>query len=511
MQAFKTQRLVLTIGILLALGNHNTLNAWGTNQRNDPFPSYTSVDPQYFLQQREKDLMLGLADEKGTPERVMISISPFGQNADQAKTLGATYCQYAAEDFPQGQCAALCEYSVLSYPVCWNGVNIGDIDGRWNLLGLIAGPLPVGFNSATAPLLVAAAAALFPGIPLGEITANDIQVPNTDIGIPGMQTSGFVSVPLKYRKRGVRWDIEAQICGDFGLQFQGGFVEITQVLNPNFINLTTGDFKTCNGDTIPQITFNCVLFDPLVQLAAQLGLNICNFTNWGFEDLYLALYWRHAHVINFNRDLSWARFLLIPFARIAGGLATGKPKHYDYQFSLPFGNNGSNSINVCAGMNFDFAETVEIGGELGYSHFFKKDFANFRVPTNPLQSGIYPFATNVSVKPGPTAYFAAKLAAYHFIDRLSFFFQWAFVHHRFDHIEILSTDPAFLVSECPVTPTTACLPQCPNTAWRVQLGNFAFNYDLTPNVSLGFLWQQMFHVRNAYNSTTILFNVNLIF
>jgi len=498
MQAFKTQRLVLTIGILSALGNHDMLNAWGTNQRNDPFPSYTSIDPQYFLQQREKDLILGLADEKGTPERVMISISPFGQNADQAKTLGATYCQYTAATFPQGQCAALCEYSAIQFPACWNGVNIGDIDGRWNLLGLLAGPLPVGFNPATAPLLVAAAAALFPGIPLGDISALNIQVPTNDTGIPVMRTAGYVSVPLKYRKRGVRWDIEAQICGDFGLQFQGGFVEITQVLNPSFINLTTADIVTCT-ETIPLKTYECNLFDPLVQIAAELGLNICNFTNWGFEDLYLALYWRHAHVINFNRDLSWARFLLIPFARIAGGLATGKPKHYNYQFSLPFGNNGSNSINVCAGMNFDFAETVEIGGELGYSHFFKKDFADFRVPTNPLQSGIYPFATNVSVRPGPTAYFAAKLAAYHFLDRLSFFFQWAFVHHRFDHIELLSTDTAFDVTKCP------------NTAWRVQLGNFAFNYDLTPNVSLGFLWQQMFHVRNAYNSTTILFTVNLIF
>lgn len=499
MSAFKKHRLVvaMAIGTFFALINHySMLEAWGTNQRNDPFPSYTSIDPQYFLYQREKDLMFGLADEKGTPERVMISISPFGQNADQAKTLAATYCSTT----PPG-CAPACEYSVITFPTCWNSINIGDIDGAINLLGLVAGPLPQGVNSISLPLLVDAAQALFPGIPLGTISSSNIQVqsPITFNPLTGQPLQGFVSVPLKYRKRGVRWDIEAQICGDFGLQFQGGFVEITQVLNPNFINLTPSDFTTCAMNSISAATLTCTLFDPLVQLGNELGLNLCNYTNWGLEDLYLSLYWRHAHEINYNRDLSWPRLLLIPFARLGGSVSTGKARDYMRQFSLPFGNNGSNSIDLNAGLNLDFAETVEIGGEIGYSHFFKKDFSQYRVPTNALQSGIFPFATEARVKPGPTAYFAAKLAAYHFLERLSFFFQWAFVHHKHDDIELLTTDPAFDVA------------YCPNTSWRVQLGNFAFNYDFSPNISLGFLWQQMFHVRNAYNSTTILLNVNLIF
>ena len=78
------------------------------------------------------------------------------------------------------------------------------------------------------------------------------------------------------------------------------------------------------------------------------------------------------------------------------------------------------AVNFNAGMNFDFVETVEIGTEVGYSHFFKKDFDNYRAPTNVLQSGIFPYSTNVSVQPGDTAYVAGKLAAYHFLDRLSF-------------------------------------------------------------------------------------------
>ena len=157
-------------------------------------------------------------------------------------------------------------------------------------------------------------------------------------------------------------------------------------------------------------------------------------------------------------------------------------------------------------MNLDFAETVEVGAEVGYSHFFEKEFANYRAPTNVLQSGIFPFATNAAVHPGDSAYVAGKLAAYHFLDRFSFYGQYVYVHHRKDHIKLLTDDPAFLAmdDENPMA-------KCNNTAFRVQLGNFAFTYDVSPSIGLGVLWQQMFHVRNAYNTTTVMFTLNIIF
>ena len=517
MSVVKKQRLIPLITTFLALSIYSdNLHAWASNARNDPFPMYTSLDPQYFLYEREKQLMFGRADEKGTPERIMISISPFGQNATEAKTIAATYCK--VPDFAQGlnsiTCAGQCNNVTCSNPVpagcnlCANAVPLGDIDGRWNLLGLLAGRFPAGFNTNTVPLLSGAFSALYPGTPPGTIDSANIDYTPFD---PCNPLFGYVSVPLKYRKRGIRWDIEAQICGDFGLQFQGGVVEISQVLNPCFTNLTNAQTEVTfcspvNGATVNAASITCSLFEQLVPLAAQLGMNICNFTKWGFEDMFVSLYWRHAHIINFNRDLSWARLLLIPFFRIGGGIATGHPKDPSVIFSLPFGNNGSNSVNFNVGMNFDFVETVEVGGEVGYSHFFKKDFAHFRIPTNVMQSGIFPFSTSASVQPGDSAYVAGKMAAYHFLDRLSFYFQWVFVHHRKDCITLLDADPTFLLVD-DQNPQS----KCPNTAWRVQLGNIAFTYDISPNLALGFLWQQMFHVRNAYNSTTALFTLNLIF
>ena len=128
----------------------------------------------------------------------------------------------------------------------------------------------------------------------------------------------------------------------------------------------------CSGITIKRDDIKCTLFDPLVPLLKQLGLNICNFNKWGVEDLYFSFYWRHAYVLNYNRDLSWARALVIPFLRVGASAPAGRAKEQDFFFSLPFGNNGSASVDINAGMNFDFSETVEIGASLATAISLKK-------------------------------------------------------------------------------------------------------------------------------------------
>ncbi|GMU19764.1 MAG: hypothetical protein AMXMBFR12_09560 [Candidatus Babeliales bacterium] len=526
MSVVKKQCMMHIFSFVLIALMHDAIHAWPSNTRNDPFPMYTTLDPQYFLYEREKQLMFGFADEKGSPEYFMLSLSPFGQNANYAKTIAGTYCR----DQRTNECAFNCNNIFCSNactnpadplnPTCTNQVEIGDIDGRWNLLGLLAGQLPQEIADLPLdeqlilladryPLWLNAFNAIFGALNPGQVTEKDIEFPSNN---PCSPLYGYVSAPIKYRKRGIRWNLESHICGDWGFQFQGGIVEISQVLNPCLINLTdnsgTEGFSTvtCSGINIPRDTIKCQLFDPLIPLLRQLGLDICNFTKWGVEDLYFSLYWRHAYVVNYNRDLSWARVLAIPFFRIGVGAPTGRAKEQDKFFSVPFGNNnGSTSFNLNAGINFDFVETVEIGGEFGWSHFFSRDIDNYRVPTNFLQSSIFPWTAPITINPGDSAYVAFKLAAYHFLDRLSFYAQWVYVHHNKDNRTLRTTDPAFfdLDDNNPKA-------KCRNTAWRVQLGNFAFTYDISPNWAIGFLWQQMFHVRNAYQSTTALFTLNLI-
>lgn len=527
MSVVKKQRMMHILSLVLIVLMHDAIHAWPSNTRNDPFPMYTTLDPQYFLYEREKQLMFGNADEKGSPEYFMLSLSPFGQNANIAKTIAGTYCR----DQQTNQCATTCNNIFCSNnctnpadplsPTCTNAVEIGDIDGRWNMVALLAGELPAEFQSITDPdarkealaarypLLAEAFAAIFPEITPGEVTEYDVTFP---VNNPCFPLYGYASAPIKYRKRGIRWNVEAQICGDWGFQFQGGIVEISQVLNQCLINLTENtnvpdaDQTTCSGVTIDKSKIKCRLFDPLVPLMRQLGLDICNFTKWGVEDLYFSFYWRHAYVINYNRDLSWARVLAIPFFRIGVGAPSGRAKEQDKFFSVPFGNNnGSTSINLNAGMNFDFVETVEIGTEVGWSHFFSRTIDNYRVPTNFMQSSIFPWTAPITIDPGDSAYVAAKLAAYHFVDRLSFYGQWIYVHHNKDNRKLGTDDPAFIDRD-----DNNPRAKCRNTAWRAQFINAAFTYDISPNWAIGFLWQQPIHVRNTYNSTTALFTLNLI-
>lgn len=526
MSVVKKQRMMHIFSFVLIALMHDAIHAWPSNTRNDPFPMYTTLDPQYFLYEREKQLMFGNADEKGTPEYFMLSLSPFGQNANIAKTISGTYCVNQQTN----QCAYNCNNIFCSNactnptnplnPTCTNAVEIGDIDGRWNLLGLLAGELPAQIKAlsptdlaAKYPLWVNAITNIFGKAP-GTVTETDITFPAND---PCYPIYGYASAPVKYRKKGIRWDLEAQICGDWGFQFQGGIVEISQVLNQCLINLTdlpstapgfiASPQTTCSQLSIDSTKIKCNLFDPLVPMLRELGLDICNFTKWGVEDLYFSLYWRHAYVVNYTHDLSWARALAIPFFRFGVGVPSGRSKEQDKFFSVPFGNNnGSTSINLNGGMNFDFVETVEIGTEVGWSHFFSRNIDNYRVPTNFLQSSIFPWTAPITVDPGDSAYVATKLAAYHFLDRLSFYGQWIYVHHNKDNRHFNGTpDPAF-VNIDDNNPRA----KCPNTAWRAQFINVAFTYDISPNWAIGFLWQQPIHVRNTYNSTTALFTLNLI-
>ena len=457
MSLYNRTRLIHLTPILIVCTIIQTLNGFGTITRNDPFPMFTSLDPQTFLYTRERNLLKGWPIEKERKERAELSISPFGQNAVAARDINN------------------------------NDIEIGELNGRWDLLTLLFGPTPAG--RTLPPALLLARQAIFPNLPPGTIINEDAIVDTTN------QQVGFVSVPVSYRKRGIRVEIEGQIWGDFGLQFHGGLADISQI--PTFTTFPDAVYPTTNVAciTFPDVCeINKTLVDQLCTIAKQLGLNIDPFHELSIEDLWFFLYWRHAHPVNFNRDESWPKLLVIPFFRIGGSVAAGKDKKPCEVFGLPFGNNGSNGVMANAGISFDFADTIEVGAEAGYAHYFEHDFCDFRIPTSCYQSGLFPFGTDVTISPGATWYFGAKMNAYHFIDRLSFYFEYIIVQHLDDHIKLLCCDPAFRPRQLEDKST-----------WKVKLFNAAFNYDISPNIGLGVLWQQPLAWLNAYKSTTLLF------
>lgn len=521
----RNEAYALLILASIALISHVHIHAISTLAKNDPYPMYTTLDPQEFLYTQNKLLLKGMTDQEHFwKEHVSFSTSPFLQSARCGKTIcGDSFLGIDNRCNPN-------PCSNVGRPV---PVELGDIAGRWNMLALLFGDVPEG--QELPPLLQEAKDTLFPGA----------TPPNTK-AIDPEQLFGCFSVPLKYKKQGVRFDLEANICDDVCVSVQLGVANITQCVPQSFvmtttldritdrdknlfdtrrlgfINLTCAAGDTCTDTAICPVNsaltppmsrpctgvfpctdltpeaVNCALMNNLYGIADEIGLNIGGFDKTSIEDIRLRLYWRHAYPAGRCNDSADA--LIIPYFILAGSLASGKDIDPYKAFSLPFGNNGSNSIAGTAGINFDMPETVEFGLEGGFTHFFKHDFCNFRVPTFEGQTGIFPFSTAVSIHPGNNWHFAAKLSAYHFLDCLSFWCQYVIVHHQQDDICVLNGDPAFkpwVLEE--------------RSSFQSQMGNFALNYDITPCISIGFLWQAPFVQRNSYRSTTYLFSVNAFF
>jgi hypothetical protein len=251
--------------------------------------------------------------------------------------------------------------------------------------------------------------------------------------------------------------------------------------------------------TIPNV--NGFLMEQLDNIADDIKLNIGDLIQTSSEEVRLNLFWRHAFELNPDTN-KWSHFLLIPYCEVAGGFSPGKKNNPSQLFAVPFGNNGHPSVGITTGINFDFVETIEVGGEIGFTHFFKRNFDNYRVPNSKFQTNIFPFTTNVAIQPGNNWYFCARIAAYHFLGHLSMHFEWIVIDHKQDKISLRTPDPKGIF-----------LPEVleKRTTFKAKLGNIGFNYDVSPNIGLGFLWQMPFSQRNSYRSSTVMAGINVVF
>jgi len=439
--------------------------------RSDPAPVYTSKYPQFFLYRQQKEKMKGLPYED-IPERINFAISPFAQNADSAKNA-------ICPPLTPPAC------NVQSSGITTKPVEIGDLCGRWDMITTLFGPLPTG--KTLPPVLETALTNIF-GVAPG--TLNDESI------IDPTEKFGFFTIPVKYRKRGVRFQLDMRPLDDIGLALKIGCADICQ--QRLFVNLTdTGTAPTSSYPNLTTANVDKYLMREIDTIAEQIGLNIECFNAFSIEDIRAELYWRHAYLINGNNP-GYAQFLIEPFLILEGSVATGKDISPSKAFGVSFGNNGHNSIGGTAGLNLDFTDTIEIGAKAGLTHFFSRRICNYRVPNSELQSGIFPFTADVCYSPGFNWHFGASMAAYHFLERLSFWLECVLVGHERDCIQLLTPDPAFSVK--------ALEDRC--SCMRSYFVDVGFNYDISPNLALGFFWQTPIKQTNAYRSTTVMFSFN---
>ena len=397
----------------------------------DPYPMFSGEDTHNFLYRVLRAHMKGLDTFDKKPEKFGLALSVFGQNADTAKT-------YNSND--------------LTSPA--------NIAGKWSMIGLILGNVPSG--KTLPPLLEEAKNAL---------DNSSVFPPNNIDRVDPKQLCGYLDVSAKFKNRGFRFNWALQIYEDFGLLIEGGVSSITYEPT-NFSDLTCNSNGMCScttsmGDDSCTQCDICTVKQFLTcrreAIAQELGLDFNEFSRTSFQDLRMHGYWRHAYEINFDKK-TWPEFLLMPFAILSGSAATAAPRNPEKFFSLSAGNNGHNSIGFTGGLSVDFIETIEIAAEGGFAHFFDRNIENYRVPTSEGQSSIFPFSTSVNVRPGTNWHFAATLNAPHFIDKLSFYFQYFIVEHGKDKISLNNPDPAFKPNVLEKI-----------SEWRFQGANIAFN------------------------------------
>ena len=117
-----------------------------------------------------------------------------------------------------------------------------------------------------------------------------------------------------------------------------------------------------------------------------------------------------------------------------------------------------------------------------------------------LSKRYIPLKTDVTICPGFNWHFGLKMLAYQFLDRLSGYFEWIVVTHQDDKIRPKKCDPAFKPE---ILERRSC--------WQSQFGNFGLYYDISPCISLGFLWQMPLAEKGAYRSSTVLLSLTAFF
>ncbi|OGB83157.1 hypothetical protein A3F66_00135 [candidate division TM6 bacterium RIFCSPHIGHO2_12_FULL_32_22] len=446
---------------------------------------------------------------------------------------------------------------------------LGDLTGRWNMIAVLP------YNEPTASTTNFDATNLNIDLPTNTCSPTDVtklteirdslltcirsvfynattdsylpypEQLKTVQGLLSLQTSnelfGFFSVPIKYRKYGVRFEFSGVLYKGLGFTADIGVSNISQ--SAKFVDMTTSTtcnkqelcLTACPSNLTPLIAclnpfstttvsttqwgnvIKCVntkLMDKLNDIAKATQLDLCNYNKTSIEDFHGEIFYRQAFCINNKRSREWPRFLLIPFFQLGGTVAMAKEGSDNVAFSLPSGNNGFNCMTFLGGLSLDFANTIEVGGEGGFNHYFKRKITCMRVPTTEFQNGIIPYQTEVCIDPGNVWHFSLYMNSRYFVEHTSAWFQYVYINHDKDNFTVLGPNVSLATeNEPPNEQVAVFLPgelKC-KSAWTAQLFNFGLNYDISPNFSLGALAQIPMSRTNAYRSSTLFVSLNMFF
>lgn len=495
-----------------------TWNAHGivtTLSKADPVPVYTTDSPFALLGTRHYEF-LKKREEIDEQRHLSIELLPFYQRATRGN----------------GPCGA--------------STQLGDISGTWNLLAVLP------YNKPTEPQEPLNLTSTNRDLPCGctfpcvlidtrEDMLTDINslfsqgaTPEQLKSVSGLlqtqQTNqalagafGCFSAPMNYRKRGLRFNVEFYLGKGIGGTLQTGFVDAFQCTT-GLIDLTNtvsgtqfNPFPTAGHDisvsgTAWTAVTNIVSVDLMSQvdnILKSIHQSLCPYQVRSMEDLFGELFWRYPVRVNDDlTTLEYPKFLFVPYFAVGGTYALSKIKNQQQLTSVMLGNNGHSALRVRGGFSLDFYDTIQVNFESGGTFFKSRMYSNVPVPTNMYQYPIYPFNTDMRVAPGPNWHVVIGMYAHHFLDNWSCDFDYIYVNHGKDHINIASPNYA---APAPDAATKACRtdkhpftaePLICRSEWMMQVLNATLGYDISPNFYLGAMMQIPVARKNAYRSAT---------
>lgn len=520
----KAQVLCKSLLFAIICVPHLTLGIITTLNRNDPVPPYTVDNPFALLGTNQYEFLKGFTKDYHK-QHFAIEIMPFYQRASR----GANACGCDTE--------------------------LGDILGRWNMIALLPyntctivnnrpvytstnTDLPCGYTHPTK--LITIRDQLLTEIydlvaTSGSRVPEELKTVEGLLSVQATNTSttgkfGFFSVPMNYKKSGVRFNAQIYIGKGFGVDAQTGFADIRQCAtfvdqtptatrNNPFNDLTIDAAEPQHADRVYTATWvqickkvSLILMSQLDQIVtnSQINKSICQYHASSIEDIYAEIFWRRP--IRVNKDVKgeeYPQFLFIPFIAVGGSFGVAKVPCQNQLLGVAFGNQCHNSARFRAGMSLDFYDAVQLNVEFGGTFFNTKTFNSYPMPNNEFQYAIYPHATTVKIKPGDNWHTAIGFNAQHFFDQFSFTFNYIFASHQKDCIELACNNLNYAAgahgeeTTCrdDIHPFKPCSLMC-KSEWTVQVFDAALNYAISPYARIGVMMQIPFKRKNAYRSST---------
>ena len=518
--------------------------------RADPAPLYTNYFPvNYNYQQAKADLKNGVYN---SGSGISFSAMPFYNRADRGTS----------------------ETGIQN-------TNLYDLSGRCNLFGILQTQVPTGYSASsdivnllgsidnTGAVVTAGtlptslinsiqyktAGTSGPGISYaGGVTPNQF---SSITGLESLQDNptqnpwddviGFLTIPTKYRKYGVRFEISGATSIGVGMSVQIGAAAISQTAsldnvvlfgNPviTTISNSTTNPPTTTSNTVPNAAFfirdgvQTIVLNPFIDnassgtppvptsstvtdqqwyqalrnmkqnttnqlelIADTIGLNLNDFQKTSFEDLRFELFWRKGFKLDTKVPV-----LFVPFVSMFGTLDLGDIANPNQLFAMPFGSNGHNSIGGGAGFTLDFVDNFEIGGAMGATSYSNRVEQNMRMPNADNQAVIYPYTTPTRISPGSTWYISLFFNSYHFEEDLTFYMQYLYVGHNKDKLTLLQPDPDHIFKPKILEG---------RSIWNSHVANVGLTYDVSPSIAIGCGGQIPLKQLNSYRSST--FSVSL--